>query len=357
MRKFAFIIHPLTAKDAARKYGALRYVPDGVIESLLRFVTPKVVSHITGIKSLTGAQTEGWFIGCPLTARQFRDGDPDRAVAKVIEAGRIAQDLGADIVGLGAFTSVVGDAGLTVARELDIAVTTGNSYTIATAAEGVVKAARLVGHEVPACQAAILGATGSIGKVVARLLAPQVRRVVLNARRREPLEELAADLEGLGAEIVVETDPAAALADSDIVVAVTSAVESVIEPRMIKTGAIICDAARPRDVSVAVARERDDVLVIEGGAVAIPGQVEFNFNFGFPPREAYACMAETMILALEGRCEDYSLGREIKLEQVQEIAALAERHGFGLAGFRSFERRVSDEDIARVSARLAATRA
>ena len=96
--------------------------------------------------------------------------------------------------------------------------------------------------------------------------------------------------------------------------------------------------------------------MIEGGAVAVPGNVEFNLNFGFPPGLSYACMAETMILALEGRCEDYSLGRDISIEQVQEIAGLAVKHGFKLAGFRSFERKVSQEYIDRVRAAAEANR-
>ena len=90
------------------------------------------------------------------------------------------------------------------------------------------------------------------------------------------------------------------------------------------------------------------MLVIEGGAVEVPGEVDFHFNFGFPPRTSYACMAETMILALENRYENFSLGRELSLERVREIARLAAKHGFKLAGFRSFERQVTDDYIAGV---------
>ena len=60
---------------------------------------------------------------------------------------------------------------------------------------------------------------------------------------------------------------------------------------------------------------------------------------------AYACMAEVMILALEGRCESYTLGRDITVEQVEEIASLAAKHGFRLGGFRSFERAVTREEV------------
>jgi fatty aldehyde-generating acyl-ACP reductase len=66
MTRFAFIIHPLTPKDAARKYPIARYVPDRLLEEFLKRKTPVVASKITGIRSLAGAETEGWFIGCPL---------------------------------------------------------------------------------------------------------------------------------------------------------------------------------------------------------------------------------------------------------------------------------------------------
>jgi predicted amino acid dehydrogenase len=63
----------------------------------------------------------------------------------------------------------------------------------------------------------------------------------------------------------------------------------------------------------------------------IPGDVDFRFDFGLPPGKAYACMAETMVLAIEGRYENYSLGRQIEPEKVQEIAQLARKHGFRLS--------------------------
>jgi predicted amino acid dehydrogenase len=134
-------------------------------------------------------------------------------------------------------------------------------------------------------------------------------------------------------------------------------VHSVIEPRHLKPGAVVCDVARPRDVSKQVAAERDDVLVIEGGMIEVPGPVDFHFNFGFPPRMAYACMAETMALALEGRYEDYTIGKDITVQQAQEIGTIAARHGFRLSGFRSFEQAVSQATIDAVRERAKRSRA
>jgi hypothetical protein len=59
---------------------------------------------------------------------------------------------------------------------------------------------------------------------------------------------------------------------------------------------------------------------------------------------------------LEGRYEDYSVGKHIGLAQVDEIGTMAARHGFKLSGFRSFERAVTDEHIEHVRQRAFETR-
>ena len=348
MGEFAFIIHPVTgAKDMARKYPFLRVLPESVLEMLLKRMSPKPVSEITGVRSAVGAEAHGWFVGCPFTPRQFLDLPQDLVMEKIIRAARVAQDLGAKVVGLGAMTAVVGDAGVTVGRSVDIAVTTGNSYTVWTAVEGAKRAARMMGARVEEAQVAVMGATGSIGQVCVRIMAEEVPVVTLIGRSEERLAELAASVDGK-AQVKYTTDAAAGLRDADIVITVTSAVDTVVPGEALKPGAVVCDVARPRDVSRQVAAQRPDVLVIEGGAVEVPGPVDFHFNFGFPPKTAYACMAETMILALEQRYESFSLGRALSVDQVREIAALGEKHGFKLAGFRSFERQVTEEHIATV---------
>ena len=113
MNKFAFIIHPMDLKrDAARKYPILKYLPLLAVEEIAKRISPKVMSHITGIESPTGAKAEGWFVGCPLSPDQQLKLPVDFVYEKIADTGRLGAELGAKIVGLGAFTSVAGDAGL-----------------------------------------------------------------------------------------------------------------------------------------------------------------------------------------------------------------------------------------------------
>lgn len=348
MQNFAFMIHPPNAGDVARKFKFAKFVPDQVIERAFALLPSMKVAHITGIRS-PHEEAEGWFIACPLTARLIMSLPQDYVIKKIIQGGRLAEKLGAKILGLGAFTKIVGDAGVTVAKNLNIPVTTGNSYTVATAVEATREAARVMGHDLKKASIVILGASGSIGRVCAMILAREVRNMTLVARNQSNLEELAAKiLYDTGLAVKVTSDSKKALRSGDVVITVTSAVDTVVEPEDLKTGAVVCDVARPRDVSARVAEVRNDVLVIEGGVVEVPGDVNFNLNFGFPPGTAYACMAETMILALEKRYESYTLGRDLTIKQVEEISGLAKKHGFKIGGFRSFGKAVTNEEIERI---------
>ena len=243
---------------------------------------------------------------------------------------------------------MVGDGGITISKHLDIPVTTGDSYTVATAVDGSLKAAHQMGINPANATAAVVGATGSIGKVCAQLLGRHVDNIILVGRNLEALEQVQPVVKAQGQPNVRLSTNMQDLQLADIVLTVTNAIDAVIEPQHLKSGAVVCDVARPRDVSRKVIEERNDVLVIEGGMVKVPGQVNFNFNFGFPPGKSFACMAETITLALDGCYQSYTLGKNITLDQVETIATMATKHGFSVNGFRSFELAVTEEKMEQI---------
>lgn len=346
MTRFAFVIHPLSTQHLREKLPPyLRFLPDGALEKIGEMKRPYVVSDIKGVQSATGATTEGWFIGLPLTPDMMVKNLPiEKVYERIVQCAEVAAERGAKLIGLGAFSSVVGDGGITVARRSPIGVTTGNSYTIATAIEGTLRACGLLGIDLPNATLAVVGATGSIGKTCARILARDFGRTVLVGRDLERTAAVAAEIPN--AEATVDLTR---LRDADAVVTVSSAGKELVMPEHLRPGAVVCDVARPRDVSVRVAKERPDVLAIEGGVVRVPGQVDFGLDFGFPDKTAYACMSETMLLALEDDPSlfSFTLGKEVSVEQVDQIATLAKKHGFTLAGFRSFEKAVGQDAIER----------
>jgi fatty aldehyde-generating acyl-ACP reductase len=348
MDAFAFIIHPVDPKrDVSRKYPLLgKYLSEHQIDFFSTFFPPIYLSQIDGITSYaTGKQIKGWLLACPYTPRRMMQLPEKMVYHKIIQTGRMAEKLGAQMLGLGAFTSVVGDSGVTIAQALDVPVTTGDSYTVAVAIEAILDAARIMEISLESASVAVVGATGTIGKICAELLADAVGELYLVGRRVDALEVVR--------EKIVETSQARlhvstsmdVLSRTKLILTVTSAIHDVIRPEYLQPGSVVCDVARPRDVSAMVAAARNDILVIDGGMVDVPGPVDFHFNFGFPSGKAYACMAETIALTLEGQFEDYTLGKEISRARVEEISAIAKKHGFRLSGFRSFEKEVTQETI------------
>jgi len=353
MNNFAFIIHPIDPKrDVQRKFPLLgKVLPAPAINFFSRFFPPVYISHITGARSeASGQAIEGWFVACPFTPQRMLTLPVKTVYEKIVKTVRLAQSKGARLVGLGAFTSVVGDAGLTVSRQVDVPVTTGDSYTVAVAYQAVCEAARRMDIDLSNATVAIIGATGAIGSVSAELLARHAPQLILIGRRLDRLARVKARVQAAGAEVQVSTE-VAAIRHADVILAVSSAGEAIIQAHHLKPGAVVCDVARPRDVSKKVVEERDDVLVIEGGMVEVPGDVDFHFDFGLPLKRAFACMAETMALAMEERYESYTLGKDLTVSQVEAIDDIARRHGFKLGGFRSFERAVTDEQIESIKRR------
>jgi predicted amino acid dehydrogenase len=349
MDTFSFIIHPIDPKrDVSRKFPLLgKFLTEKQINFFSTFFPPVYISEITGIRSeATGKEVRGWFVACPFTPTRMLELPEQTVYNKIIQTGQMAEKLGAKMLGLGAFTSVVGDAGVTIANRLDIPVTTGDSYTVAVAVKAVLRAAAEMRISTEKATAAVVGGTGAIGQVSARLLADQVAELYVIGRDQQKTEKIANMI--LAAHPRARVIPSVEVNDlkqANLILTVTSDTDVIIRSEHLQPGCVVCDVSRPRDVSPEVADKRPDILVIDGGVVDVPGEVNFNFDFGFPPGKAYACMAETIALALDGRFEDYTLGKQISLSQVEEIDTIATRHGFKLSGFRSFERSISAEHI------------
>lgn len=344
MESFAFIVHPLEFADMLRKYRLLRFMPEGLGEFMLKQLPPFRLAVTEPITSAYGS-VQGVFYVCPLTAGQML-AEPERAMMKIIKTAQLAEREGAKLIGLGAFTSIVGDAGISVAKAVNVPVTTGNTYTTAIALASLEKASSLLGRCLSESNVLVLGASGSIGAACAWYLASEVHELTLAARRKEPLYDLADRIyEASGAASLVSSNIEAAVKRADVIVAVTSSTQEIIQPEWLKKGAIVCDVARPRNISHSLGGKRNDVLIYDGGLVKMPCDAGLGFDFGLPHGLTYACMAETMLLALEKNYVSFTLGRDISLANIHKINKIAARHGFALAELRSFEKTLPQEKI------------
>ncbi len=395
--RFAFLIHALDLESYPQFDNSLYSFNTKELADLTgRFngMVEPFVAGKTRIKSAKGSEAYGEFIAISRTTDDFIELPRSQALAELKTAVSLARSRGARIVGLGAFTAVASMGGLYLKNE-GIPITTGNSYTVVSAVDAVNEATEKLQIDRSEVAAAVVGAAGSIGRGIALLLSETVPRQILignpnNQTSSERLHLVAAEIyryqsallqqgrpfkngsmgallagcrslpgpdapmddfeefvDGEGRErglITFSTDINAVLAGADIVISATSATEKVIHAGNLKKGAIVCDISRPANVSEEVDQARPDVLVIDGGVIEVPGHPSLGWDFGFEEGLAYACMAETMLLALERDYKHYSLGSSgVNLESILQTRYWANEHGFKLANFRSFNRPLSEE--------------
>lgn len=395
--RFAFLVHPLddnSVVDFDKGLAALSPEKLGMIANKwLPEMEPFVIGEAV-IPSKTGNSAYCEFINIPRTASQLLAMDPRESISLVRQGIELAKKRGAQLVGLGAYTSVVSWGGMAL-REAGVPLTTGNSYTVITACEATIAALKRLHVDPGQTTAAVVGGAGSIGRCLALLLAPSVKSIILlgnpanpgrsqaklsqvgaeicrhllNAAPDSPLareiaripgcphssQDLAAFLRFFSENspllpITVSLDADTELPRADVVVTATSSVSDLVKPENVKFGALICDLSRPANVSKEIKSRRPDVLVIDGGVVAVWKRPDLGWNFGFEQGLCYACMAETMLLALEGHLEHTSIGSSINVETLDLLRNLAEKHGFRLADLRSFDKPLNRKDWQRVIA-------
>lgn len=364
VNRFAFVIHPLS-QQYLTKTPPLDWIANvspptvmNLVEKAVAYTPPFIYSKVSGITSPTGDEAEGWLITVGGTPREIMAHGPEFTYSRLLAAAKLAKKLGAQIMGLGAFTKVVGDAGITVAKRAPLPITTGNSYSASGALWAAHDAAKKVGRVSigksgkMAGKAMVVGATGAIGSVCARLLAKAVDEIYMVAPEAAKLLALkeSIELETPGAIVHVSATTDRDLSEMDMVVTATSgAGKRILDIMQVKPGCVITDVARPLDIPAEDVAKRPDVLVIESGEIQLPGDVRMK-DIGLPRGIAYACLAETIVLALEARFENFTLGRNIEWEKVREIYKLGLKHGMELAAISGVNGVFTEEDFERVRA-------
>jgi fatty aldehyde-generating acyl-ACP reductase len=255
------------------------------------------------------------------------------ASKKTVEACKLAQDLGARVVGLGGFTSIVGGAqGADLSERFGLPMTSGNSLTAAIAVAQIEELLSRLRWDLKGRTVAVIGASGDIGRACTMALAPHVGRMLLLARNKGKLDALRAELPA-SVEVTVSTD-----------VRMATSASIVLAEQDLSPGTIVCDIGYPKNLSY-VALPRPDVLVISGGVVQMPFELDMMFQTQLPrPDFMYGCFSEAMVLAISGRHESFSSGQgRISEERMREILGLARQHGFRPAPLYRGKQLVNDE--------------
>lgn len=397
---FAFLIHPtddevlastlpveLTRLDAAGQEAW----QDWMHSWFAKMHQPAVVYHQPRIMSKRGGHVEGWLIASPLTPAQMLRLPRAKRELLLQQYVEQAQSLNVNIVGLGAFTSVISRGGTDIAG-CGLNLTTGNSLTALASTHTLRTAVAHRGADPLDLQTTVIGAAGSVGRVGAIDMAEHFGRVDLIGNAQNPeaigvLEEIAGEIyahvirraaagqktgiavaigeallarmrslaeeaarvplgqrtfllrllyqqiqEVLGVEapLRADVDVRSAVVRSDVVLTATSASRAFIECDWLRPGAIVCDVSRPLNMLHELREHRGDVWVFEGGVMRLPEEIQFGRQnvLGYQRGINLACLSETITLAMEGASRHHSLGSRIDIEEAHRIAEAALGHGF-----------------------------
>jgi predicted amino acid dehydrogenase len=342
---FAFIAHPRDLTDVPRKFPLSYFFSPRLIDIWFKHQWPFVASYITGLKTKEGAEAIGAMLISPPTTTQMVK-NPRLGRKRVLQAVKLAEKLGAQIVGLGAFTSIVTRDGHDLLGKSSVGITTGNPHSAAIAVQNVVIAAALTNLSLPHSTVAIVGGAGSMGSACAKLLSRIVAKLILIDIKREELKKVVEHLKGLPVE-VQGSSSIEVVKLADVIIAATNSPHTIILSEHLKPGSIVIDAAQPKNVSEQIALSRKDVLVIESAVVETPG-INCHFDLGLGPGEALGCLSETMILTAIGWQGHYSVGKADPTQAAQMIAA-GRALGFKLAYFRNASGYITDEDLVYVA--------
>ena len=341
---FVFMAHFRDLEDVPRKFPYARYLPKKLLEKWLLIQWPIIGSYITGFRLKDGSSGRGVFVLIPLTGKQIMQ-NPSLAEQRVAQAARLSEKIGARVIGLGAFTSIVTSDGIGLERFVKgSSLTTGTAFSAAIAIQNLFRAADLTGLVVKTSKIAIVGAAGSVGSACAKVLSVFSKSLILVDLNTERLGNLVAQIQSETTECLLESGKTLDLvSQADVVIVVTNAPGVLIRSKHVKSGAIVIDCAQPRNVSNRISVERPDVLVVESAVVRAPG-IETNIDMGLANNEVFGCLAESMILAWLGWSGHFSLGK-VGAYEVNALNLISKQMGFSLAHLRNANGYVSESNL------------
>lgn len=401
--RFCFLIHYTQEEDLLRSDPSFEnFAPEERANWMewVKRVGPGFAWPVEGGTSRAGATAEGMIMSVPLLPGDMMGKGRKLARTMIQASADMASEYGASRFGLGAFTSIATNGGAAVSGR-GVPVTSGNTLTTVSGVTALERAARRVGIDPANAHVVVVGATGAIGRLASLMLARRANSITLvgnagNRQAQQFLDRVADEVvhalsnerptpragglvscvqdllppqgesvtkglanrfgracrkDGRAAPVTTTTDIAQALETADLVLVATSADVTILDPTHLRPGTVVCDVARPANVAWADLSETG-VLVFDGGLVKPPFPVNLGPFQNLPEDLCWGCLGETMLLALEGEVDDYSLGRDLSLTGADRISEMARRHGFEPAEPQWYGESLTDADFDRVAMAL-----
>jgi fatty aldehyde-generating acyl-ACP reductase len=326
-KTFAFILHSGSVEELKKSYPLFRMVPDFILKRSFRGIAPFKVSQLKDIRSLKGKDISGFFIDCPILIEEGQQPEERLVFGKILSAASLARKMGAEIIGTGGCASLFKDGGEAVAKHLNMPFTNGNALTAWSVFEAAYRSAKAGGIALKEATVAVMDATEPVASLCAVKLAEYARKIILTGGDNEKLEGLKKSiLESNSPEVIIENMRLRAFKDADIIVAVGLSAAEIPDVDNLEPSKIICFVSL--DAIAAGKLKSLGATCVEAGLIKLPYPLQHQLSIGLPGDVISAALAETMLLTLEQRFINYSCGKNINPDKLEEIADIAAKHGF-----------------------------
>ncbi|MCR4343030.1 MAG: hypothetical protein NUV40_03990, partial [Patescibacteria group bacterium] len=335
------------------KYPFASFFSEKWVKKFLKFYWPIVVSEIEGMKDKDGRSVKGWVLGIPLTADQMVI-ERKLTKKKILQATKLAEKLGVSIMGLGAMTASLTRGGLDLIKDTNIGITTGRAYTVKTVTDTLFAISKRLNIDLKESKIGIVGAAGGVGSGCFKLLAASDSSnfILIDLDRKlDIVNGFVNEIKHKFKDKTFFIDISSEMSDirsADIIIAATNSPDVVIKSEDLKSGAVIINDAQPSDISPDIYKNRNDVLILEGGVINTLG-INYHFNFGLLNKEdTFCCLGEVMILAYGKHEKHYALGY-LDMDLIDDISTLSKNLNFRLAEFQNhIEGKILDEKMEKI---------
>lgn len=311
-------------------------LPGETIKSIFSFIPPRDLFRVK-VRSANGTEINGVYIETFIDPDKLDSAFVRSNLQKVTKAMAHAKKMGAKVVTLGGFTSIISEGNMNDFPPGESAFTTGNTLTAAYITKGIEKAAEAQGINIAGANLLIIGATGDIGMACTHYFKHTVKGLLLCARNQHRLQKLAQQLAGENLPVKFAVNLPELVPEADVIISVASS--SGINLKNCKKDVLICDAGYPKNLETKLESNKD-VHIFHGGMGQVSGGYHFTPDYSASlyryaaPNIIHGCILEAMVLAFENKFESFSSGKgNITTANMEEIYSLSVKHGIDVAPF------------------------
>ncbi len=340
--KFSFILHLLYPEEIKERGMSPELFPYEVsvgeaVETLLnqaQIVQYGPSMQITSRNNGESCSGNNWVI--PLTPHMVLQ-NQNLALEMTTKACQMAQEQGAEIIGLALMLGKIGRRGQDIRQRVNIPITNGESYLVSNSLQVLMKLFNFFEWDSKRERVAVYGFPSAIGTLLSEGLLSLGIDVTLIAKQTQHAQKLINKISG---KYHASLEVAASIREAQRkckIIFTAGAGDQIVNTDELAKPAIIIDVSLPRNAPI----NDKEVLVVDAGMVSMP-RSSLNIS-GFFPHKALPCLTELIILALEERREDYSLGRNLTPGKVNEIGTLGQKYGFEVDTLYSFGKPIDME--------------